>query len=580
MIGGKKIRKPLRRLKIQEQTEMNEDMAPDFIDENEELTMLSAVNSIVTLAEDSELSTLFFEKADRFITYLSERQNITKMQSVLLALFIESSAAGNKSDFSDVARYLNCNSVKVLQYKSEVDELVRKGMLRMIRNSMNGNYDYAIAHGLIDSLAKNEPFQRKSYKGSTSIEFFQHFYDITHLRHEDELSSELMLEEIKRLLDENPNLSYVKALRDIGMSAENEAVITHMCRHLVLCGTVIIPMNHLVFLFDANHIKYNFDRAMSDGRHYLIREGWMENAFSEGFREKDEYQLTVKARETLLQGFDIKQTDNNKGCDVIQNDGITEKPLFFNDMVMHQLEDLAKLLDENHYLSICKRLRGKGLRQGFACLFYGAPGTGKTESVLQLAKKTGRDIMQVNISQVKSMWVGESEKNIKAIFDRYRVVAKNSKRVPILLFNEADAVIGKRKEGAERSVDKMENSIQNIILQEMESLDGIMIATTNLVQNMDVAFERRFLYKVKFEKPELAQRTKIWQSMMPELSEKTAERLASTYDFSGGQIENITRKCDVESILYGNDYVTDEKIEQYCREENIVKKGTARIGFV
>ena len=580
MIGGKKIRKPLRRLKIQEQTEMNEDMAPDFIDENEELTMLSAVNSIVTLAEDSELSTLFFEKADRFITYLSERQNITKMQSVLLALFIESSAAGNKSDFSDVARYLNCNSVKVLQYKSEVDELVRKGMLRMIRNSMNGNYDYAIAHGLIDSLAKNEPFQRKSYKGSTSIEFFQHFYDITHLRHEDELSSELMLEEIKRLLDENPNLSYVKALRDIGMSAENEAVITHMCRHLVLCGTVIIPMNHLVFLFDAHHIKYNFDRAMSDGRHYLIREGWMENAFSEGFREKDEYQLTVKARETLLQGFDIKQSDNNKGCDVIQNDGITEKPLFFNDMVMHQLEDLAKLLDENHYLSICKRLRGKGLRQGFACLFYGAPGTGKTESVLQLAKKTGRDIMQVNISQVKSMWVGESEKNIKAIFDRYRVVAKNSKRVPILLFNEADAVIGKRKEGAERSVDKMENSIQNIILQEMESLDGIMIATTNLVQNMDVAFERRFLYKVKFEKPELAQRTKIWQSMMPELSEKTAERLASTYDFSGGQIENITRKCDVESILYGNDYVTDEKIEQYCREENIVKKGTARIGFV
>ena len=580
MIGGKKIRKPLRRLKIQEQTEMNEDMAPDFIDENEELTMLSAVNSIVTLAEDSELSTLFFEKADRFITYLSERQNITKMQSVLLALFIESSAAGNKSDFSDFARYLNCNSVKVLQYKSEVDELVRKGMLRMIRKSMNGNYDYAIAHGLIDRLAKNEPFQRKSYKGSTSIEFFQHFYDITHLRHEDELSSELMLEEIKRLLDENPNLSYVKALRDIGMSAENEAVITHMCRHLVLCGTVIIPMNHLVFLFDAHHIKYNFDRAMSDGRHYLICEGWMENAFSEGFREKDEYQLTVKARETLLQGFDIKQSDNNKGCDVIQNDGITEKPLFFNDMVMHQLEDLAKLLDENHYLSICKRLRGKGLRQGFACLFYGAPGTGKTESVLQLAKKTGRDIMQVNISQVKSMWVGESEKNIKAIFDRYRVVAKNSKRVPILLFNEADAVIGKRKEGAERSVDKMENSIQNIILQEMESLDGIMIATTNLVQNMDVAFERRFLYKVKFEKPELAQRTKIWQSMMPELSEKTAERLASTYDFSGGQIENITRKCDVESILYGNDYVTDEKIEQYCREENIVKKGTARIGFV
>lgn len=578
MIRGKKMKKPLRRLKIQEETET--DLVPDFVDDGEELTLLTAINSIVTLAEDSALSNSFFEKADRFITYFSERQDITKIQAVLLALFIESSAAGNKSDFSDVARYLDCNNVQVLQYKGEVDELVRKGMLRMIKNNMNHSYDYAITQGFMENLAKNEPYQRKSYKNATGIQFFQYFYDITHLRHEDELSSELMLEEIGRLMDDNPDLSYVKALRGIGMSAASEAVVTHMCRHLVLCGTVNIPMSHLVFLFDEQHLKYDFDRAMSDGRHYLVRNGWVENAFSEGFREKDEYQLTTKSREILLQEFEIKQTDSNKGCDVIQSDGIAEKELFFNNEVKHQLDGLAELLDESHYLSICDRLKGKGHRQGFACLFYGAPGTGKTESVLQLAKKTGRDIMQVNISQVKSMWVGESEKNIKAIFDRYRAVAKNSKRVPILLFNEADAVIGKRKEGAERSVDKMENSIQNIILQEMESLDGIMIATTNLVQNMDAAFERRFLYKVKFEKPELAQRTKIWQSMMPELSEETAERLATSYDFSGGQIENITRKCDIESILYGDDFVTDEKIEQYCREENIVKTRATRIGFL
>lgn len=576
MIGGKKNRKPLRRLKIQE-AEMNEEL--NFIDEGEELTLLSAVNYIVTLAEDSELSSLFFEKAGRFIDYLSERQGITKIQTVLLALFIESSAAGNKSDFSDIARYLNCNNVQVLQYKGEVDELVRKGMLRMIKNNMNRSYDYAVTQAFLDGLAKNEPFQQKSYKGASGIQFFQYFYDITHLRHEDELSSELMLEEIGRLMDDNPELPYVKALKGIGMPAVCEAMVTHMCRHLVLSGTVNIPVSHLVYLLDTQHQKYDFDRAMSEGSHYLVSKGWVENAFSEGFKDKSEYQLTAKARETLLQEFDIKQPES-KGCDVVQSEGIAVKELFFNDKVMHQLEDLAELLDENHYTSVCNRLKAKGLRKGFTCLFYGAPGTGKTESVLQLARKTGRDIMQVNISQVKSMWVGESEKNIKAVFDRYRVVAKNSKRIPILLFNEADAVISRRKEGAERSVDKMENSIQNIILQEMESLDGIMIATTNLVQNMDAAFERRFLYKVKFEKPELAMRTKIWQSMMPELSEKTAARLASAYDFSGGQIENITRKCDIESILYGSEYVTEEKIEQYCREENIEKKDGVRIGFV
>ena len=444
---------------------------------------------------------------------------------------------------------------------------------------MNGEFDYAVAPTLFESLSKNEPYQRKSYKDATGIQFFQYFYDITHLRYEDELSSELMLEEIERLMDENSELSYVKSLRSFEMSEISRAVITHMCRHLVLSGTTSIPMSHLVFLFDSQHQKYDFDRMMSEGSHFLIREGWIENAFSEGFKDKEEYQLTAKAREFLLKDYDIKISEN-KGCDVMQSDKITMKQLFFANDVQRQLESLSELLCEENYLGICNRLKERGLRQGFACLFYGEPGTGKTESVLQIARKTGRDIMQVNISEVKSMWVGESEKNIKAIFDRYRAVAKHSKRIPILLFNEADAVIGKRKEGAERSVDKMENSIQNIILQEMESLEGIMIATTNLVQNMDSAFERRFLYKVKFEKPELAQRTKIWQSMMPRLSADTAGKLASSFDFSGGQIENITRKCDIESILYGDEYVTEEKIEQYCREEKIVKKGSAHIGFV
>ena len=110
---GKKNRKPLRRLKIQDQADM--DMTPDFVDDGQELTMLSAINAIVTLAEDSELNATFFEQADKFITYLSERQGISKMQAVLMALFIESSAAGNKADFADIARYLDCNNVQVLR---------------------------------------------------------------------------------------------------------------------------------------------------------------------------------------------------------------------------------------------------------------------------------------------------------------------------------------------------------------------------------------------------------------------------------------------------------------------------------
>ncbi len=217
------------------------------------------------------------------------------------------------------------------------------------------------------------------------------------------------------------------------------------------------------------------------------------------------------------------------------------------------------------------------MRPGFCCIFYGEPGTGKTETVYQLARQTGRDIMRVDVDKIKSCWVGESEKNIKTIFDRYKNICKNSKLAPILLFNEADAVLGLRMEGAARSVDKMENNIQNIILQEMETLEGIMIATTNLTANLDKAFERRFLYKIRFEKPTVDSRAKIWQTMLHDLSEKDARTLASQFDLSGGEIENIVRKHSVSAILAGTDIIDLSSIIETCRKERI--SNHVRIGY-
>ena len=187
--------------------------------------------------------------------------------------------------------------------------------------------------------------------------------------------------------------------------------------------------------------------------------------------------------------------------------------------------------------------------------------------------------MIVDIPNIKSKWVGESEKNIKAIFDIYREQVKRSQLSPILLFNEADAIIGMRKSGAENAVDKMENSLQNIILQEMESLDGIMIATTNLQQNMDKAFERRFLYKIKFEKPTIEARAHIWHEMIPELGEKEAQILASNYDFSGGQIENIARKYTIDSILHGDQGDMMTMLFAHCDNEHLDNQNTRKVGF-
>ena len=185
----------------------------------------------------------------------------------------------------------------------------------------------------------------------------------------------------------------------------------------------------------------------------------------------------------------------------------------------------------------------------------------------------------MNISQIKSCWVGESEKNIERLFDNYRELVKKSEVTPILLFNEADAIINKRMEGAQSSVNKMENSMQNIILQEMENLDGILIATTNLAGNMDKAFERRFLYKIKFEKPTLEARISIWHTMMPALEENVTRTLASKYDFSGGQIENVARHYAINNILHGQTDNVIDTLTAYCDKERIEKETNKKIGF-
>jgi SpoVK/Ycf46/Vps4 family AAA+-type ATPase len=294
--------------------------------------------------------------------------------------------------------------------------------------------------------------------------------------------------------------------------------------------------------------KSSFNRAINALKykyHTLIEEGLIEEKKDDDLSSREVYHLTDKAKKELLSELNLTVKEQVKPKNIILAKDITEKPLYYNDREQGQIDQLTQLLDSSNFAKVQRRLTKKGMRKGFACLFHGAPGTGKTETVHQVARRTGRDILFVNVSEIKSMWVGESEKNIKSLFDKYRNFCKQSPVVPILLFNEADAVLGVRSQVAERAVDKMENSIQNIILQEMETLEGIMIATTNLTQNLDPAFERRFLFKIEFDKPGIEAKTAIWRAMMPELSESAAAELALAYSFSGGQIENIARKRTV-----------------------------------
>ena len=544
------------------------------------MDLLMAIEQIVEKAKDSQLSKEFFRKADKYIKYVSGKLELTKEQSVMLALFI------NRSDdssicISEISSDVKCSTVRILRYMNDIDELEKREFLRCCRDTgYRRSVSYRVPLDVIEAIQHDEKYVPKRSTGLSCEELFGELEEIFDMRKEDELTYENMVKKIDSLFEDNGNLEYVRQVTHFGLIDEDKMLLvlfSHLC---VNNNDDNIGFHDLDFLFDNKRMWNRIKSQLSKGNNDLFEEGMIEYNNDDGLVDRESFRMTDKARSELFSELCLKSRNNSKlSKDLIKSEKIAEKKLFYCESIQAQIDELSQLLEEKNYQEIHQRMKDSGFRCGFTCLFYGAPGTGKTETVLQLARQTGRDIMQVNVSQIKSCWVGESEKNIKSLFDTYREKVKKNETTPILLFNEADAIINKRQEGAERAVDKMENSIQNIILQEMESLDGILIATTNLAQNMDKAFERRFLYKIKFEKPTLEARMHIWHEMIPTLSDADTKLLAEKYDFSGGQIENIARHNAINNILYGDKTNNIESLMTYCDNERLETKQTRKVGF-
>ncbi len=246
-----------------------------------------------------------------------------------------------------------------------------------------------------------------------------------------------------------------------------------------------------------------------------------------------------------------------------------------DDVVLHPktretLQTVVKQVDK----SVARKLREWGIkskRKGIDAriIFYGAAGTGKTMTAVSLARTLKKPILSFDCSKILSMYVGESEKNVRRIFDDFKELSAKAKVEPILLLNEADQFLSSRSEGAGSSADKMHNQMQNIFLEQIEQFEGILIATTNLLGNIDKAFSRRFNHKIEFKKPGKKQRLRLWQFMLPEnadYEEGFELSLLTRYELTGGQInliiKNTAYKVAVraESVFAIQDFV--EEIEK------------------
>lgn len=548
-------------------------------------SIVTALDAVLEHAEDSGLDETLWKKAEPALAYLREQTGLTNIQLIVVAILVEK---GEAKSWGGLAEFLGCRRLTIMTYSEEIEELVDKGwLMRYGARDFSGRFQgFKLVYGVVTALRKNQTFVPESFENFTHQQLIdrielhgEKWFDDSDVSYED--NKEFIL----RIVRANPTLPISREILSIPSEHEQMLFILTILDYSRWADSNGEGLNTSTIdnVFPADFECGYVRKHLTNGKSKLFELGLIENKCEDGIVEPEMFTLTSRIRNEVLSDFIPSRsqcsTPKTTDRDLVGFSSITHKDMFYNPAEDEQVKRLANLLLPENFWGIQERLEKEGMRKGFACLFFGAPGTGKTETVLQLARMTGRDVLRIEIAGLKDKFVGESEKNIKNVFRRYKALCHNREKMPILFFNEADAIFGCRMENTQHSVDKMENAMQNIILQELENLEGILIATTNLSGSLDPAFERRFLFKIEFQKPKADVKAKIWKSMFGDhLTEDEAIKLASKYDFSGGQIENIARKRTIDYILEGAE-IPLERIEGYCDSELIGMKRRRDLGF-
>ena len=471
--------------------------------------------------------------------------------------------------------------LRTMQDKEELSALEELGYLVQLETP-RGDDGWRITKEAAKCLQNNEAFSLEMIQMKSAVDFLikASQYVSEGMRHDQ---NNTIRPRILRLMRRNTHLPLVRNLMLLPEDNYDLWFMLLMMTTLAVENDPFVGMNDLEQIIPGRVLR-SMIRNIKNGNHIFAQREYIEEQIMGGMAQPNQFVLTKKAWEEMVEdkeelGYFIQAEDDQKSKLLVDYKSLNKKQLFFSGKTKEQIDRLGDMLQEEKYAGIRKALVSRGMPTGFCCLFYGSPGTGKTELVQQLAIATERDLMQVDLSSLRDKYVGESEKRMKSIFTTYHNLMKKSDKAPILFFNEADAIFGNRMENTQHSVDKMENAIQNIILQEMEQFEGILICTTNLTSCLDKAFDRRFLFKIEFERPTNEARKQIWQSLLTSLNDEQATELANKFDFSGGQIQNITRKQIIHSIFSGTDDLDYEQVKLDCQNEQITRHYGRKIGF-
>jgi hypothetical protein len=237
--------------------------------------------------------------------------------------------------------------------------------------------------------------------------------------------------------------------------------------------------------------------------------------------------------------------------------------LVLNPKTATAIDDIRTWLHHNETFMMHWGMEKK-IKKGFRTLFYGPPGTGKTLTATLLGKQFEKDVYRIDLSQIVSKYIGETEKNLEKVF------SKAENKDWILFFDEADALFGKRS-NVQSAHDRYANQEVSYLLQRVEDFDGLIILASNFKSNMDAAFIRRFNSIINFPMPTVSERQQIWQTSIPPVASVADDvdilNLANKYELSGSGIVNVVHYASLQTIYKKSTTLSKDDILRGIRQE-------------
>jgi hypothetical protein len=471
----------------------------------------------------------------------------------------------------------------ILFFSLGLQSLIRKGLIRrkltLWRKESNG-------YQLADSIEKAILSGDKSIVRQNKEKSFEAFLELYGLLYQEMEDDDIFHEDFKievfNLWEENKEISFLKWLSQFKLLIEDKIILATMVHYHLVLNKEDISVDNIIDEFEKKHTaKHKLKASFGEGTNMLLTCNLIKYT-NQYFASLDSMALADIVLENIS-GEQIKKTKQKKLVlkrgTLLMPEQINEEKLYYNAEQEKQISNIENLLQPDKYDSVKKELKENGMNTGFTVILFGAPGTGKTSSVKSIAKSTNRPIYHVETETIRGMYVGESEKNIAEIFTEYQKCRKHVGIDPILLFNEADALLGSRMQ-AQSGSDRMENTMANILLEKLETFDGIFMATTNLVANLDKAFERRILFKFSLERPTKETQNKIIANAFKNIGQDTIEKISKDFALSGAEINNIKKKFMIAKLT-NPDIILNECIYEFCKEEFVMNKPVrAKIGFV